>query len=152
MTIFEKNEKMAFESLGLLGLFLTTFLSATILPFSSEAILLFFLAKDVNPLLCLTIATLGNSMGGLTNYFLGRLGNPLWLKYVGVKQEKIIKHEKWVIQYGSFLAFFSWLPFVGDPLLVVLGSFRSKIIPTISWMVVGKLLRYFVLFLVYYYW
>lgn len=152
MTIFEKNVKMALESLGLLGLFLTTFLSATILPFSSEAILLFFLSKDVNPIVCLTIATLGNSLGGLTNYFLGRLGNPLWLKYIGVKQEKILKREKWVVQYGSFLAFFSWLPFVGDPLLVVLGSFRSKPIPTIIWMVFGKSLRYFVLFLVYYFW
>ena len=152
MTIFEKNEKMALESLGLLGLFLATFLAATILPFSSEAILLFFLSKGIDPLVCLTIATLGNSLGGLTNYFLGRLGNPLWLTYIGVKHEKIINREKWVLQYGSFLAFFSWLPFVGDPLLVVLGYFRSKFTPTIIWMVIGKLLRYFVLFLVYYFW
>ena len=152
MTIFEKNEKMALESLGLIGLFLATFLAATILPFSSEAILLFFLSKNVDPILCLTIATLGNSLGGLTNYVLGRLGNPLWLTYIGVKQDKILKREKWAIKYGSFLAFFSWTPFIGDPLLVVLGYFRSKPLPTLLWMTTGKLLRYLVLFIVYYYW
>ncbi len=152
MTIFEKNEKMALESLGLLGLFIATFLAATILPFSSEAILLFFLSKNVDPILCLTIATSGNSLGGLTNYLLGRLGNPLWLTYIGVKHEKILNREKWVLKYGSFLAFFSWLPFVGDPLLVVLGYFRSKPLPTLLWMTTGKLLRYLVLFIIYYYW
>ncbi len=143
---------MAFESLGLVGLFLATFLSATILPFSSEAILLFFLTKGVDPTICLSISTLGNSLGGASNYFIGRLGNPLWLKRIGVKENTITKNEKWVIKYGSPIAFFSWIPFIGDPFLVVLGYFRSNPIPTFLWMIVGKFLRYLLLYLVYYYW
>ena len=152
MTIFEKNVKMAFESLGLFGLFLATFLSATILPFSSEAILLFFLTKGVNPTICLSVATLGNCLGGATNYFIGKLGNPLWLKRIGVKENTISKNEKWINKYGSRIAFFSWVPFLGDPLLVVLGYFRSNPINTLMCMTLGKLLRYALVYLIYYYW
>ena len=143
---------MALESLGLFGLFLATFLSATILPFSSEAILLFFLTKGVDPTICLSIATLGNSLGGASNYFIGRLGNPIWLKRLGVKENTIAENEKWVTKYGSILAFFSWIPFLGDPLLVVLGYFRSNPTFTLLWMIIGKFLRYLLLFIVYYYW
>lgn len=152
MTIFEKNVKMAFESLGLFGLFLATFLSATILPFSSEAILLFFLTKRVDPTICLSVATLGNCLGGATNYFIGKLGNPLWLKRIGVKENTISKNEKWINKYGSRIAFFSWVPFIGDPLLVVLGYFRSNLINTLMWMILGKLLRYVLVYIIYYYW
>ena len=152
MIIFDKNEKMDVQSLGLVGLLFATFLAATILPFSSEAVLFFFLTKGNDPFLCLSIATLGNSLGGLTNYLLGRLGNPLWLKYIGVKEDTIVKREKWVIQYGSILAFFSWVPFIGDPLLVALGYFRSRVFPTITFMIIGKFLRYVVLILAYIYW
>lgn len=143
---------MAFESLGLVGLFLATFLSATILPFSSEAILLFFLTKGMNPISCLTIATLGNSLGGTTNYYIGKLGNPLWLKRIGVKETTIAKNEKWVVTYGAPIAFFSWVPFLGDPLLVVLGYFRSNPAYTLLWMLVGKLSRYLLMYLIYVYW
>ena len=152
MTIFEKNVKMAFESLGLFGLFLATFLSATILPFSSEAILLFFLTKGVDPTICLSVVTLGNCLGGATNYFIGKLGNPLWLKRIGVKENTISKNEKWINKYGSRIAFFSWVPFIGDPLLVVLGYFRSNLINTLMWMILGKLLRYVLVYIIYYYW
>lgn len=152
MTIFEKNVKMAFESLGLFGLFLATFLSATILPFSSEAILLFFLTKGADPTICLSVATFGNCLGGATNYFIGKLGNPLWLKRIGVKENTISKNEKWINKYGSSIAFFSWIPFIGDPLLVVLGYFRSNPMYTLMWMILGKLLRYTLVYLIYYYW
>ncbi len=152
MTIFEKNVKMELETLGLVGLFLGTFLAATILPFSSEALLLFFLSKGIQPSVCLGVAIIGNSLGGVTNYALGRLGNPLWLTYLGVKIETIIKRENWVVKYGSWLAFFSWIPLIGDPLLVALGYFRSRLIPTFSWMVIGKSLRYLLIYLIYYYW
>ena len=143
---------MAFESLGLFGLFLATFLSATILPFSSEAILLFFLTKGVNPTICLSVATLGNCLGGATNYYIGKLGNPLWLKRIGVKENTISKNEKWINKYGARIAFFSWVPFIGDPLLVVLGYFRSNLINTLMWMILGKLLSYVLVYIIYYYW
>ena len=66
---------MDFTSWGFIGLFFASFLSATILPFSSEVVLVYFLNQNVNPWICLSIVTAGNSLGGLTNYGLGTLGN-----------------------------------------------------------------------------
>jgi membrane protein YqaA with SNARE-associated domain len=91
-------------------------------------------------------------LGGATNYFIGKLGNPLWLKRIGVKENTISKNEKWINKYGSRIAFFSWVPFIGDPLLVVLGYFRSNLINTLMWMILGKLLRYVLVYIIYYYW
>jgi len=143
---------MELQSWGLFGLFSASFLAATILPFSSEAILLFFLANDVDPLLCLLIASSGNILGGITNLGVGRLGNPLWINRLGVKDSTIMKRKRWVDVYGSYLAFFSWIPFIGDPLLVVLGYFRTPFWYSVSWMILGKVLRYALIIALYSYW
>ena len=143
---------MDLQSWGLFGLFSASFLAATILPFSSEAILLFFLSNDVDPLLCLFVASLGNILGGVTNLGVGHLGNPLWINRLGVKESTIIKRKRWVDVYGSYLAFFSWIPFIGDPLLVVLGYFRTPFWYSVSWMILGKVLRYALIIALYSYW
>lgn len=143
---------MDFTALGLFGLFLSSFLAATILPFSSEAIFLFFLYAGKHPFLCLAIVTSGNFIGGITNYYLGSIGNTRWLKRIGMTEVKIQKQKKWVTKYASFLGFFAWLPFIGDPLLVVLGYYNSPKIKTFFWMFLGKFLRYTVLLFIYLYW
>lgn len=143
---------MDFTSFGLFGLFLAAFLAATILPFSSELVLVFFLSQHIDPWVCFAVVLTGNVLGGTTNYWIGKLGNPLWLKKVGVSEELIIKRQHWVEKYGAFLAFFSWVPIIGDPLLVVLGFFRSNIFRTHVWMILGKTLRYLVIILGYLKW
>ena len=65
---------MNLENLGLLGLFIGTFLAATILPFSSDALYIAALAAGINPVATLVVGTLGNWLGGVTTYFVGRLG------------------------------------------------------------------------------
>lgn len=143
---------MDFTSLGLAGLFLASFLAATILPFSSEIVLIFFLSQKINPLLCYILALTGNVLGGSTNFFIGKIGNPKWLQKVGVSENMIIKRQVWVEKYGAFLAFFSWIPVIGDPLLVFLGFFRSNFYKTHFWMILGKAIRYFVIVLSYLKW
>ena len=138
---------MDFISLGYIGLFLAGFLSATILPMNSEGVLLILLSQNFDPWTCLIIATIGNSLGGLTNYFLGKLGNPLWFKRFGVKEEKLISFELRIQKYGYWLAFFSWLPFIGDPMTIALGFFRVPFWKVTFLIVLGKLLRYLVLIL-----
>lgn len=138
---------MDFISLGYIGLFLAGFLSATILPMNSEFILLALLSQDFDPWTCLLIATIGNSMGGLTNYFLGKLGNPLWFKRFGVKEKKLLSFEQRIQKYGYWLAFFSWVPIIGDPMTIALGFFRVSFWKTTFLIVLGKLLRYLVLVL-----
>lgn len=140
---------MDYISLGFSGLFLITFLSATILPLSSEFFLLLMLANGYDPTLCLFTATLGNSLGGLTNYGIGRLGNLKWLHRVGMDETKIQKHASRIHKYGSWLAFFSWIPFIGDAIIVALGFFRSPFIKVTILLVLGKFLRYLVIYLFY---
>ena len=131
---------MDFISLGYLGLFLAGFLSATILPMNSEGVLLILLSQNFDPWTCLAVATIGNSLGGFTNYFLGKLGNPLWFKRLGVKEEKLLSFEHRVQKYGYWLAFFSWVPFVGDPMTIALGFFRVPFWRVAVLITIGKLL------------
>ena len=140
---------MDYISLGFLGLFILTFLSATVLPLSSEFFIYLMFANEYDPSICIVIATIGNSLGGFTNYGLGRLGNLNWLKKVGMNQEKIEKHSIRIQKYGSWLAFFSWVPFIGDPLLVALGFFRSPFLKVAILTVIGKFLRYLTIYLLY---
>jgi membrane protein YqaA with SNARE-associated domain len=136
---------MDYFEISFFGLFLASFLSATILPIASEGILLLVLAAGFDPINCLLIATLGNSLGGSSNYLIGWFGNPLWLKRAGFKEKNIINFEKRIQRYGSWLALISWLPFIGDPLLLALGFFKAPFFPVIVLMIIGKFLRYFAL-------
>ena len=135
---------MELFSIGFIGLFSASFLSATILPMSSEGILLLMLSQQYDPVSCLMIATIGNSIGGLTNYGLGMFGNALWFKRFGIKKEKLITFQERIHKRGYFLAFFSWVPFIGDPMTVALGFFKVPFIPVLFFIVLGKFLRYLV--------
>ena len=71
------------------------------------------------------VASIGNWLGGLTSYWLGRAGKWEWLeRYCKVKRETIEKHQHNVARYGSLLAFFTWLPFIGDVMAIALGFYR----------------------------
>lgn len=131
--------------MGYLGLFVITFLSATILPFSSELLLIGMLKNNYSVFNCVLIATIGNSLGGVTNYFIGKIGNPLWLKKVGMKETKIIKQQSIIQKYGAWLALVSWIPIIGDPLMIAIGFYRVPFIPFIILLVVGKAARYLVI-------
>ncbi|MEJ6589074.1 MAG: YqaA family protein [Crocinitomicaceae bacterium] len=135
--------------LGYLGLFLTSFLAATILPITSEVFLISMLALGFDPWLTLIYATLGNSVGGWFNYAIGRLGNPKWLKLLRFSTEKIMKWENRVHQYGNWSAFFTWLPFIGDLIAVALGFFRAPLLPSFFFILLGKFLRYLIIVMLF---
>jgi membrane protein YqaA with SNARE-associated domain len=128
-----------------LGLFTSCFLSATIIPVASEIGLVVIISQGYDPTLSVLVATLGNSLGGLTNYLLGMLGNPEWLKKTKLSEEKISRYSNYVNKYGSLLALISWVPIIGDPLLIVLGFLRVRFLPVLFLMVIGKLARYIVI-------
>lgn len=133
---------MTYIELGYLGLFLACFVSATILPFTSEGILLFFLISGYDPFICLLIATLGNTVGGITNYLLGMLGNIKSIEKRFKNPEKFHKTSAQISKYGYWLALLSWVPIIGDPLTILLGFFRVKFIPMLLLMTFGKFIRY----------
>jgi membrane protein YqaA with SNARE-associated domain len=138
----------SFFEFGLWGLFFASFLAATILPFSSEALLALMVAAGYEKFTLLWIASIGNFLGGISCYFLGYLGKYEWIeKFLKIKPEKFIALKKWLDKYGSFTAFFTWLPIIGDPIAVGLGLVRSNFLFVSIFMFVGKMLRY--LFLIY---
>ena len=130
---------------GLFGLFISSFLSATVIPFSSEFVLSFMILNGFDIYLTILIATIGNWLGGLSSYLIGRLGK--WTiieKYFGVDKNKVFNFKLKVDRWGSVLAFFSWLPIIGDVISVSLGFFRTNFILVSIWMLLGKVLRYII--------
>ena len=133
----------SFLELGLLGLFISSFIAATIIPFSSELVLSFLLANQYPLEMCLFTATLGNWLGGISSYGLGRLGEWTYIKYfTGLNRSKIEKVRGKVDKWKSLLAFFCWLPLVGDIFAVGLGFYKINFIKVSLWMFVGKMIRY----------
>ena len=133
----------SFLELGLLGLFISSFIAATIIPFSSELVLSFLLANQYPLEMCLFIATLGNWLGGISSYGLGRLGEWTYIKYfTGLDKTKIKKVREKVNKWKSPLAFFCWLPLIGDIFAVGLGFYKINFIKVSLWMFIGKMIRY----------
>ena len=137
---------------GYLGLFLGAFFAATVFPFSSDVLLVGMLALGGDPVATVTVATLGNWLGGLTSYWVGWLGKLEWLeRWFRVKHETIERHRTKVERWGALLALMTWLPFVGDVFAIVLGFYKAKFWPTAWWLLVGKCLRYICEALLIYY-
>ncbi len=133
---------------GYLGLFVASFLAATILPFSSEVILALMLAGPFSAAGVLVSATMGNWLGGLSSYALGYLAKWQWIeRYLRIKRTQIESWHHRIERYGSGLAFLCWLPVVGDPLAVALGVFRVSWQKVFFWMLLGKFLRYLLIVL-----
>lgn len=131
-------------------LFLSSFLAATIIPFSSEAHLYFLVANNYNLYLLLVAASLGNTLGGMSSYYLGYLCKWSWLeKYFKIKESKVRSNQLKVQKYGAWIALLCWLPVVGDGIAVALGLFRLNWKRVMFLMFVGKTLRYvFLLFFI----
>ncbi|MDR0295234.1 MAG: DedA family protein [Prevotellaceae bacterium] len=128
---------------GYIGLFLGSFMAATIIPFSSDALLVAMLAVGGNPVGCLLTATTGNWLGGLSSYLLGYIGKWEWLeKWFKITQDKLERQQARIARYGAWLAFFAWLPLVGDVFAIALGFYRIKPIKCAIFMLIGKFLRF----------
>lgn len=129
---------------GYAGLFAASFLAATILPFSSDVVFIGLLYAGLEPIPCLLLATSGNWLGGMTNYFLGKLGKLEWIeKYLRIKKEKIYEmQEKMQGKAVGIMAFLSFLPFIGDVMAVALGFMRTNIRTVAFFMLLGKFSRY----------
>lgn len=132
------------QSYGVWGLFLGSFLAATVVPFSSDVLYAGVLLAGCNPVLCLLLGTLGNWLGGLTSYGIGWAGRWEWIeKFFHVDRSKIEKHRLSVSKFGYWLALLTWVPFVGDVFAIALGFYRIKPVPCALFMLLGKFARFF---------
>lgn len=133
------------ESLGLWGLFLGAFLAATIVPFSSDALYLAVLIATKDPLGCFLYGTIGNWLGGITTYWVGWLGRWEWLeRWFKVKHETLAKQKIKIDKYGVWMALLSWVPIIGDIIVIALGFYKTRPLWTIILLLVGKAGRFVV--------
>ncbi len=134
--------------MGYPGLFVSAMLAGSIVPFSSEIVPVVLIKLGFDPLYSVVWASLGNTAGGMSCYYIGYLGKIEWAeKYFKVKHEKILKMQKFLQGKGAMMAFFAFLPTIGEVISMALGFMRSNVLLTTSSMFVGKLVRY--IFVVY---
>ncbi|NOT86380.1 MAG: DedA family protein [Methylococcaceae bacterium] len=130
------------QLLGLTGLFTSAFVSSTLLPGGSEAVLAYMVATgDHSPAKLVTIAAVGNTLGALTTWGLGMLAAkkfPAEHLLSGKKQQALA----WVRKYGHWSLLFSWLPIIGDGFCFAGGWLKLAFLPAFLAILVGKTVRY----------
>lgn len=130
---------------GYLGLFLSAFVAGSILPFSSEAVMIVLVRMGLDPVRCVAAAALGNTLGGMTCYWIGSLGRTEWIARLGVSTRQLARARKFLAGRGALMAFFTFLPTIGEAIAIVLGLMRSNVWITVGSMLTGKTLRYIVI-------
>ena len=126
------------------SLFLSAFSAATLLPGSSEALLMTFVATERGtPKLLLAAATIGNVAGSVVNWGLGRFFI-LYRdrKWFPISEQRYSQAVRWYERFGLWSLLFAWLPVIGDPLTVIAGTLRTRFIVFLLLVSIGKFARY----------
>lgn len=126
----------AFATLGLWGLFASSFLSATLLPGNSEVVFVALLHHaPEQEHVALVVATVGNTLGGMSSWLVGRL----------LPRPREGRAIVWLSRYGPAALLLSWVPVIGDGLCVASGWLRQNVALVVIFIAVGKFARYWVL-------
>jgi len=131
-----------------LYLFLSALISATLFPLGSEALFIYDITQNFNITILLIVATVGNSLGSIINYYMGYKGEEYLLEKKMINLDKIEKYKTYFDKYGVYTLLFAWLPIIGDPLTMIAGVLKYNIKIFIVVVTLSKFLRYlFLLFL-----
>ncbi|MBF0255998.1 MAG: DedA family protein [Gammaproteobacteria bacterium] len=127
-------------------LFASAFLAATLLPLSSELLLIGLLQAGRDPLLLVIFASLGNVLGSVLNWWLGRyllhFQDRRWFYF---KPEQIERAQQSFNRYGFWSLLLAWMPLIGDALTLIAGVMRLHFGLFLLLVATGKTLRYLVL-------
>ena len=135
---------------GLPGMFIAAFLAGSVFPFSSEVVMLALLGAGVDPMGLLVSGTLGNTLGSLFNYHVGKLGKEEWIeRFTKVSPEKLERGKRYVRRYGAWAGLLAWIPLLGSVITVALGCLRVNAVAAMSTIFVGKLIRYLLLLMAF---
>ncbi|MCJ8327279.1 MAG: DedA family protein [Campylobacterales bacterium] len=131
-------------------LFVSAFISATLFPLGSEALLIYNIKENYNIYLLLFFATTGNVLGSVLNYYLGLKGELYCEKKKYLKKETINKYKSIFDKYGSYTLLLSWMPLIGDPLTFIAGILKYNFKKFLVLVFIAKFVRYaFIIYLVY---
>lgn len=134
---------------GAWGLFVAGFISGSIFPFSSEVVLAVLLHMGIDPLTAIVASTAGNTLGGMTCYWIGSLGKMQWILKLGVSEKQLRRAQHFLAGRGALMGFFAFLPGIGEAVAIALGLMRSNFWLTLLAMAAGKALRYGAILLAY---
>lgn len=128
---------LAAPQVGLVSVFIVCFISATLVPLGSEPAV--FAVVKANPpqfWLVVLVATLGNTLGGAVDYWMGFQAKTTFAA------ERQTRWFGWLGVYGPKTMLLSWVPGIGDPLCTLAGWLHLPFWPSVAYMAVGKFLRY----------
>ena len=131
---------------GYWGMLLAAFLAGSFFPFSSEAVMIGLMATGLDPWILMVYGTIGNVLGSVVNYGVGRMGKMEWIeKYLHVKKEGLENAQRFMAGRGAWMGFFAFLPVLGSAITIALGLMRSNIMITFIAITLGKIFRYIIL-------
>jgi membrane protein YqaA with SNARE-associated domain len=127
------------------GLFVSALGAATLLPGSSEAVLAGLLLAGYSPTLLIAVASIGNILGSVINWWLGtqieRFRGRRWFP---VSEPNLKRAQAWYAKYGRWSLLLSWAPVIGDPLTVIAGVLREPLPSFVAIVSLAKIVRYIV--------
>lgn len=131
----------------LAALFLAAFAAATLIPAQSEAVLVGMLLAETNPVWpLLLVATTGNVLGSLVNWAIGWfLQDRMPVRWFPVSPDQLARAQRWYVRRGWWTLFGSWLPIIGDPLVLAAGLMREPFWRVVLVVTLAKAGRYVVL-------
>lgn len=125
---------------------LAAFLAGSFFPFSSEAVIVALMATGLDPWILMIYGTVGNVLGSILNYTIGRMGKMEWIeKYLHVKQKDLDRATHFMAGRGAWMGFFSFVPLLGSAITIALGLMRANIPISLTSIAIGKFLRYVIL-------
>lgn len=129
--------RLAIPQIGLTSVFVISLVSATLLPMGSEPAVFAVVKADIGMFWpVILVATVGNTLGGMVNYWMGYGAHETFAK------EKKTRWFGWLERFGAKAMFLTWLPGVGDPISTLGGWLKLPFWPCVWYMAAGKLLRY----------
>lgn len=131
---------------GYWGMLVAAFLAGSFFPFSSEAVMLGLQAAGLEPLSLVVYGTVGNVLGSMFNYGIGRMGKLEWIeRYLHVKRESLDRARRFMGGRGAWMGFFAFLPLLGSAITILLGLMKANMVISVTSISIGKFLRYLVL-------
>jgi membrane protein YqaA with SNARE-associated domain len=130
-------------------LFITALGAATLLPGGSEALLLYYKAEGLNPLMLLITASIGNTLGSVVNYILGKYACTWAINKNYIRALHVKKAQTYFDRYGAFALLLSWTPIIGDPITFVAGVLRYNFWKFLTLVLISKTARYALLLYLY---
>lgn len=136
---------------GYWGMALLSFLSGSVIPIASEALLVVLLGVGLNAMWLILVATVGNTLGGITCFMLGYLTDKQTVKRVfRISDKKMERADSLIQRYGYWAAVLSFMPIIGEAILVALGIMRVDKYKVSIVMAIGKFARYAFVAISYY--